>query len=120
MVDVCAVDVAGSLSGCASTGGGFMGLNGITLSAGFAYVANTANGTVSACTVDAIDGTLSGCTASSVGTMPMDVVINGNQAYVDDNAGDIYLCAVGAGALSGCAISDGGATFSLPIQIAIH
>jgi hypothetical protein len=101
-------------------GSGFLNLNGISLSGNYAYVANTANGTVSACTINASNGTLSGCAASSVGTMPMDVVINGNQAYVDDTAGDIYLCAVGAGTLSGCVISDGGATFSLPIQIAIH
>jgi hypothetical protein len=50
----------------------------------------------------------------------MDVVINGNQAYVDDTDGNVYLCAVGAGTLAPCAPAIAGAPFSLPIQIAIH
>lgn len=119
-VDVCAVGAAGSLSGCVATGSGFLGLNGITLSGSFAYAANTANGTVSSCTINAVDGTLSACVASSVGTMPMDVVINGNQAYVDDTDGNVYLCAIGVGTLATCAPAIAGAPFSLPIQIAIH
>ena len=120
IVDVCAVGLAGSLSSCAGTGTGFMGLDGITLVGSYAYIANTANATVSTCTVDAGTGSLSGCIASAVGTEPMDVVINGSQAYVDDVDGNVYLCAVVAGALSSCVVSDGGATFNLPIQIAIH
>jgi hypothetical protein len=119
-VDVCAVGVAGSLSACVGTGSGFMGLDGISLLGSYAYIANTANATVSTCTVDASTGSLSGCIASPVGTEPMDVVINGNQAYIDDVDGNVYLCAVAAGALSSCVVSDGGATFTLPIQIAIH
>jgi len=97
-----------------------MGLDGISLLGSYAYIANTANATVSTCTVDASTGSLSGCIASPVGTEPMDVVINGNQAYIDDVDGNVYLCAVAAGALSSCVVSDGGATFTLPIQIAIH
>jgi hypothetical protein len=118
-VDVCAI-VSGSLSGCTSTGSGFVGVNGITLSGGYAYIANQNNNTVSVCTID-FGGTLSGCAASPVGSQPADVVIKGNQAYVDDWSGNVNLCSVGAGgALTGCAVSNGGPGFTLGVQIAIH
>jgi hypothetical protein len=118
-VDVCAI-VSGSLSGCTSTGNGFVGVNGITLSGGYAYIANQNNNTVSVCTID-IGGTLSGCAASPVGNQPADVVIKGNQAYVDDWNGNVNLCSVGAGgALTSCAVSNGGTSFNLGVQIAIH
>jgi hypothetical protein len=118
-VDVCAI-VSGSLSGCTSTGSGFVGVNGITLSGGYAYIANQNNNTVSVCTID-IGGTLSGCAASPVGSQPADVVIKGNQAYVDDWNGNVNLCSVGAGgALTNCAVSNGGPGFNIGVQITIH
>jgi DNA-binding beta-propeller fold protein YncE len=90
------------------------------LAGGYAYIANQGNGTISVCTINP-DGSLSGCALSSVGSAPTDVVINGSQAYVDDASGNVYLCAVGAaGALTNCVVSNGGASFNLGIQIAIH
>jgi hypothetical protein len=121
-VDVCAIGVSGGLTGCTGTGSGFVGLDGITLSGSYAYIANQNNGTVSVCSLGA-NGSLSGCTPSSVsmGSQPADVVISGSHAYVDDASGNIYLCAIGvAGALTNCMVSNGGATFSFGIQIAIH
>jgi len=117
-VEVCTVGLDGSLSTCLSTGGGFVGVNGITLSGGYAYIANQNNNTVSVCKID-IGGTLSGCAASPVGNQPADVVIKGNQAYVDDWNGNVNLCSVGAGgALINCAPS--GPSFNFGVQIAIH
>jgi hypothetical protein len=117
-VDVCTVGLDGSLSTCLSTGSGFVGVNGITLSGGYAYIANQNNNTVSVCRID-IGGTLSGCAASPVGSQPADVVIKGNQAYVDDWNGNVNLCSVGAGgALINCAPSGPG--FNFGVQIAIH
>jgi DNA-binding beta-propeller fold protein YncE len=108
------------LSGCTAAGGTFSNADGISLANGYAYIANQGNGTVSVCSVDA-NGLFSACTASSVGSQPMDVVFSGNYAYVDDAGGNIYLCSVGTGgALSGCIVSDGGSTFPLSAQIAIH
>jgi hypothetical protein len=119
-VNVCAIGIAGSLSGCASTGTTFSGLDGITLLGGYAYIANQTNGTVSVCTID-VGGTLSGCAPSPVGSQPTDVVIKGSQAYVNDWDGNIYLCSVGAGgALTQCAVSNGSTSFNLGVQIAIH
>jgi hypothetical protein len=118
-VDACAISVSG-LSGCTAAGGTFSNADGISLANGYAYIANQGNGTVSVCSVDA-NGLFSACTASSVGSQPMDVVFSGNYAYVDDAGGNIYLCSVGTGgALSGCIVSDGGSTFPLSAQIAIH
>jgi hypothetical protein len=126
-VNVCVIGALGSLSGsCASTsagvstGTGFSTANGMSLAGGYAYIANQGNGTISVCTINP-DGSLSGCALSSVGSAPTDVVINGSQAYVDDASGNVYLCAVGAaGALTNCVVSNGGASFNLGIQIAIH
>ena len=120
-VDVCAIGVAGSLSGCTGTGSGFSSLDGITTSGSYAYVSNQGSGTVSVCSINNVNGSLSGCAPSTVGGSPADVVIKGSQAYVSDVNGNIYLCAVGAGgALTNCAVSNGGTSFSLGIQIAIH
>jgi hypothetical protein len=123
-VDVCAIGVSGILSGCTSTGSGFVGLDGITVSGGYAYVANENAGTVSGCSINT-DGSLSSCTAYNVlgvGAAPTDVVINGNQAYVNDaSSGSVYLCSIGAGgALANCAVANAGSSFNFGIQIAIH
>jgi len=122
-VDVCAIGVSGSLVGCTPTGSGFSGVDGISLSGSYAYIANQGNGTTSVCSIDT-DGSLSLCVASISGVSPTDVVINGNQAYVNDAiapSGNIYLCSVGpAGVLTGCGISNGGTGFSYGVQIAVH
>jgi hypothetical protein len=56
-----------------------------------------------------------------VNSAPTDVVINGNQAYVNDVAsGNIYLCAVGAGGALASCVPEGGTTFNAGIQIAVH
>jgi len=122
-VDVCAIGVSGSLVGCTPTGNGFSGVDGISLSGSYAYIANQGNGTTSVCSIDT-DGSLSLCVASISGVSPTDVVINGNQAYVNDAiapSGNIYLCSIGpAGVLTGCGISNGGTSFSYGVQIAVH
>lgn len=123
-VNVCTVNPNGSLTACATTGSGFNSPDGITLSGGYAYVANNGNNTVSVCAINGTTGALSACTASSIGSAaPDDVAINGSYAYVSDRNGyNIYVCTVSGtnGTLSGCTISDGGASFHWPEQIAIH
>lgn len=119
-VNVCTI-VAGALTGCTGTGGPFVGLDGIYLSGGYAYVANTGDASVSVCTVNASGGGLSGCTESPVGSEPTSVVIMGTHAYVDDASGSVYLCAVGTlGALTGCVGNNDGGNFIFGIQLAIH
>jgi hypothetical protein len=120
-VYVCQQNVDGSLSACATTGSGFDQPEDLALAGGYAYVANTNNGTVSTCVVNGTDGTLSSCTTSAVGSGPMGIAINGSQAYVSTRNGNVYLCALnGAGSLSSCVVSNGGAAFGLLVQIAIH
>jgi hypothetical protein len=121
-VDVCAIGVSGILSGCTSAGSGFVGPDGITVSGGYAYIANENGGTVSGCSINA-DGSFFGCTAYNVlGAAPTDVVINGNQAYVNDaSSGNVYLCSIGAGGdLTNCIVANAGLSFNIGIQIAIH
>jgi hypothetical protein len=121
-VDSCVIGVLGALSGCQITGSGFSGLDGISLSNGYAYIANQNGGTVSVCSANS-DGSLSPCAISTIpaGIVPTSVIVNGSQAYIDDLNGNIYLCSVGiGGALGGCGVSNGGTAFSDGIQIAIH
>jgi len=120
-VDVCAISASGSLAGCTSTGSVFSGAYGITLSGGYAYIANQGNGTVSVCSINP-DGTFATCAASNIGGAPTDVVIKGSQAYVNDGTGNIQLCTVDAvGALTNCMVPNGGTGFSFGIQqIAVH
>ena len=135
-VDECAVGPMGSLTDCAPTGAGFLGVDGISLANGYAYIANqgsgTVSGSVSVCPVGS-GGSLSPCVPSTIapGVTPISVAVNGAQAYVNDSVIDsaddsvsnnIYLCSVGpGGALGGsCMVSNGGTTFIGAIQIAIH
>jgi len=126
-VDVCPISPTGILSGtCAVTAfdAGFSAPDGIAVSSGYAYIASLENGqgAVTVCAVNATDGSLSGCTPSLVGTQPAGVALFGSSAYVDDNSGQIYLCAVGAGgALGSCAVPAGGTGFDQGmVQIAVH
>jgi hypothetical protein len=125
-VEICPIiSLSGSLSGtCASTGvsPGFSDPDGISLAGGYAYIASleNGNGAVNVCAVNS-DGSLSGCTPSPMATQPVDVAINGSNAYVDDVTGNINLCTVGAGALTGCAPASGGSGFGPGMfQIAVH
>jgi hypothetical protein len=125
-VEICPIiSPSGSLSGtCASTGvsPGFSDPDGISLAGGYAYIASleNGNGAVDVCAVNS-DGSLSGCTPSPMATQPVDVAINGSNAYVDDVTGNINLCTVGAGALTGCAPASGGSGFGPGMfQIAVH
>jgi hypothetical protein len=120
-VDVCAIGIAGSLSNCAGTGGPFSGLDGITISGSYLYVANQGTGTVSVCSINSLDGSLSSCAISTVGGAPTDVAIYAGHAYVDDVYGSFQVCdVVSGGALTNCVVSTGGTSFYLGIQIAIH
>jgi hypothetical protein len=120
-VDVCAIGASGGLANCVSAGGTFSGAYGITLSGGYAYIANQGNGTVSVCSINPV-GTFAACAASSIGGAPTDAVIKGSQAYVNSGIGNIYLCSVDAGgAITNCVPSNGGTSFSFGVQqIAIH
>jgi hypothetical protein len=119
-VYVCAVANDGTLSGCAATGSGFSNDTGVTLSGAYAYITDRDNGLVDVCSVNA-NGTLSSCSGSAVSPVPEYVLIAGSRAYVADHYDHIYLCSVGTnGGLSGCAVSDGGGSFNVPLQLAMH
>jgi hypothetical protein len=124
-VDACSVGALGALAGCIiEADSTFAGLDGISLSNGYVYVANQSGGTVSVCPAN-LDGSLAACAVSAVGTgvvAPTSVTFNGAQAYVNDLNGNIYLCTVGitGGALQNCTVSNGGTAFNFGIQIAIH
>ena len=122
-VDECAIGSTGSITVCALTGGGFLGVDGISLANGYAYIANEVGASVSVCSVSST-GSLSPCAISPIapGAGPSSVAVNGGQAYVNDSHNNnMYLCSVGnLGALEECVISNGGTTFSGAIQIAIH
>lgn len=120
-VYVCQRAVDGSLSACAVTGSGFSQPEEVTISGNYAFVANTANGTVTTCAVNSSNGTLSSCTNSAVGSGPMGIAFHDNRAYVSSRYGNVYVCDVsGTGTLSNCVTSNGGASFGLLVQIAVH
>jgi hypothetical protein len=119
-LDVCVVNSDGSLTGCTSTGSGFSFPQFITLSGSYAYIGNQGAAAVAVCTIGS-DGALTNCANSPVGSQPNAVVISGNYAYVDDDDDHVYQCTVGSGgALTNCTVSDGGATFAAPQQLALH
>jgi hypothetical protein len=120
-VNVCQQNSDGSLSNCATTGSGFAAPQDLVISGGYAYVTNTDADNVSTCVVSAVDGTLSSCTTSPVIGQPMGIALRGSQAYVSTRAHGINLCDVsGTGTLSNCVLSNGGMTFSLLVQVAVH
>jgi hypothetical protein len=124
VVDVCNYNSDGTISGCTSTGGGFNFPTGVAIDNGYVYVVNQHGNNVSVCTVGT-NGVLSSCSASALpgGTYdPNWAVFLGSQAYVDDNAGNLWLCSVdaGSGALTSCTQGNGGNSFSTSQQLAIH
>jgi trimeric autotransporter adhesin len=122
-VDVCAVDTDGSLSACATTGNRVSATGGLSQTGNLVYAVNNAVPDVDICPINP-DGTLGNCTASVLptGANPIDVLVVGSHAYVADEAGLIYLCAVSPadGSLSNCTVSNGGGSFLQPSQIAIY
>jgi len=120
-VSVCQQAVNGTLSNCATTGSGFSGPEDIAISGNFAFVANTTDGTISTCVINSSNGMLSSCTKSPLAYGPMGIAIYNGRAYISSRSGNIYVCDVnGTGALSNCAISNGGSSLGLSIQLAIH
>jgi hypothetical protein len=136
-VEICQVSpTTGVLSGCSVTAtfGGADYLDSITLSTiagnSYAYIADSA-GKVKLCSVDPVAGGLSGCADSNGGIAtnawtPFQVTVanvgGNNYAYVTDNSNaHVYHCSVSAvdGTLGGCAINDGGMSFSSPGDIRI-
>ena len=128
---LCDVDsTSGALSNCATTGTGTVSLGNayaLAISGSVAYIANHNNG-FATCTVGS-DGTLSSCSTQGLsGTSPggTGVATNGGYAYmtVQDRfftgTSDVYLCSISGLTASGCAISDGGVTFSRPFDVIIN
>ena len=106
-VDVCAVATDGSLSGC-TRAYTFATPNALAVSGGYLYVAD-ANGPGYAysCVIDGANGTLSACTANAIGAVnTMDgIAVTATKAYiVDINGGNLSTCTVSSldGSLSAC------------------
>lgn len=119
-VDECAVNADGSLTGCVSTGSGFNSAQFIVLSSGYAYIGNQQDGSVAVCSIGT-GGALITCTNYPVGYKPNGIALYGGYLYASDINENVYQCVLGNnGALTGCVVSDGGATFSAPQQLAIH
>jgi hypothetical protein len=125
-VQTCAIGPSGSLSACTFTGGGLAMANGLALTGNLLYATSDNPGSlgVYVCPINA-DGTLSTCAASalpSTATNPLAVLIAGSHAYVSDQTAGVYVCAVSPadGSLSNCTVSNGGASFYYPTQIAIY
>lgn len=124
IVDVCNYNNDGSISNCTITGSGFSTPSFITINNGFVYVVDEGSEKVSVCTVGT-NGSLASCPASALpggAYHPNSVVFYASQAYVDDSNGNLWLCAVdsGNGALTSCTQGNGGNSFYLSQQLAIH
>jgi trimeric autotransporter adhesin len=124
-VNLCAIDPSGALDSCAAAGNGLSYSGGLSLTGHLVYVVsgNPAAPAVEVCPLN-VDGTFGTCTASALpaGALPITVLVVGNHAYVTDHAAGIYLCAVSPvdGSLSNCTVSNGGASYYFPSQIAIY
>ncbi len=128
---LCDVDsTTGAMSNCATTGSGTVSVGNayaLAISGGVAYIANHNSG-FATCTVGS-DGTLSNCSTQALtgfGPGLTGVTTNGGYAYVtvQDSFNTftfhVYLCSISGLTVSGCAISDGGATFSEPFDVIIN
>lgn len=118
---VCNIENDGSLPNCVQTGTGFDGPESVTTADGRMYVSNTESASVSTCDINGATGALSNCFTSPVDYGPMGIAIHEGHAYVSTRNGLIYVCAVGGtGALTNCAVSNGGATFGLMVQLGVQ
>jgi hypothetical protein len=126
---LCDVDsTSGAMSNCVSTAAGSVSnAYALSISGGVAYVANHDSG-FATCTVGS-DGTLSSCSNQALtGLSPgiTGVTTNGGYAYIaaqdifNSGASDVYLCSISGLSVSGCAVSDGGVTFSQPFDVIIN
>jgi hypothetical protein len=125
-INLCTVTSGGSLSNCAVTASSLSSGNlQVALSTdGYAYIVDATLG-VSGCTVNN-DGTLTACTTAIFNNdFVLSIALSGSYAYVAASntttyADDVYLCTASAGAVSNCAISDGGVTFNNVWDVVIH
>lgn len=120
---VCVQDTDGTLSSCTTTGSGFSSPQFITLTAGYAYIGNQGADAVAVCTIGT-GGALTNCNNSSIpgSYEPNGVALFGGYAYVGANNDNLYVCVVNSsdGSLSSCVVSNGGATYGAPQQLAFH
>jgi hypothetical protein len=123
------------LINCATTAGSLAGGWSLTAVGGYAYVGLLSPNSLGVCTVGG-DGSLTGCSTTTVGgTGPGDgasvkqIALIGNVAYLGTQYLDmntfqetdhIYVCSVSGVTVSGCAISDGGASFNNIWSVAEH
>lgn len=130
-IDVCSIDgTTGLLSNCAATTQSAWYW--LTSANGYLYTSQGAG--VGVCSLS-IDGSLSACATSTIAagiSQIWAVTISGSRAYVTaETSGappffstsfDVYLCSVSPldGALSNCAVSDGGAYPYFLLHVLIH
>jgi hypothetical protein len=123
-VQSCTVTISGDLTPCADTGISGDSGGALTLSGNFVYLTTWSAASVISCPINA-NGSLGSCITSPVpGSnqgMGIATAVNAANSYTV-NAADVEHCAVNlaTGALSSCAVSDGGATFSGPSGVAIY
>jgi hypothetical protein len=123
-VQGCTVAVSGDLTPCTDTGISTDVGGALTVYGNFAFLTPWSTAAVLSCSIHS-DGSLGSCISSPVpgsntGAGVSTAVFAGNSYTV--NASDVEHCAVDSatGALSACAVSDGGATFSGPSATAIY
>ena len=105
-VDVCPVNVDGTLGACTSAHS-FGAPTALSVSGGYLYVTDASGPNAYSCTINGTAGTLSACTANFVGTVnTMDgIAVTASTAYiVDINGGNLTTCTVSSidGTLSAC------------------
>jgi hypothetical protein len=118
---VCDQLTDGRLDNCALTGSGFDGPESMAVADGRLLVSNKESASVSTCDIDGTTGALSNCFTSPVGAGPMGIALHEQRAYVSTTHGNIFVCDLGVtGALTNCAVSNGGATFGSMVQLGIQ
>ncbi len=108
----------GSLGGCSATGG-LSGALDITTFNGYAF--DAISSTPSVCSIGGA-GALTNCANSVVlpnGAYSYGVSASGSYAYFA-TATHVYVCTASGTSLSGCAVSDGGASFLDDLGVSIH
>lgn len=98
---------------------------GIAVGGGYAYVASSTSGAVSACTIS--NGTFVGCSTTNVatagGAQLSAVALNpsGNVLYATDKANAaVVQCSVSGTSITGCSVAASGAPLSQPKAVAIE
>jgi hypothetical protein len=103
-VGAVATDGTGALSGCTSTGSGFISPVQTAVHGSSLYVPQANGGTwLYVCTINPVNGTLSGCAASTGnGNRLSSVAFDGSFAYINNWAGGPNLCALSGTDLINC------------------